>query len=135
VTSEITIPAADMSAIVQRAILDSLSSDTKETMIATALAAIMDKPVSDTYDHHTRSYPKKDSMLETAFKNAMRVVVDEVARELVAEMKPKIAASLRPMVEAVGAADGYPVDEELYSTLFAAILSWSKEQEARRRGY
>lgn len=130
----ITIPAGEMSAIVQKAILDSLSSETRETMIAAALELLMHKGEGE-YDYRTSKKVQLPSMMEVAFKDALRGVVAEVAREVVAEMRPQIAATIRPMVEAVGAADGYGADEELYVTIFTAILAWSKEQDSKRRGY
>lgn len=126
-SSPITIPAGEMSAIVQRAIVDSLSLESKNTMIAAALEMLMRKPEVDRYDRSK----KGDSMLEQAFANALRDVANDVAKEVVAELRPEIALKIRPMVEAVSG----EYDFDLATKLMTVMLEWAKEDLRNRSGY
>lgn len=124
-TPEIKIPTGELQALLQKSILDALSAQTRETMLATALKWLMEKPeIKDNY-----SYGKKlgDSPLEVSFHNALRTVVDEVAKEIVIELKPQIAEQLRPMVEAVGG----EYDWDLARRLMQVMLDWAEEKKNR----
>lgn len=125
-TAGITIPAGELSAIMQKAIVDSLSPETKNTMIQGAIAKLMEKPAVDNY-----SSKKGDSMLETAFIKALREVAHDVAKEVVEEVRPQIALQLRPMVEAIGG----EYDWDLARALMQTMLEWAVKHKKIQDSY
>lgn len=77
--TEIKIPEGELSSVLGHAILQSLSEDTKETMIRGALEYLLEKPPSTGYG------ARQASPLQEAFNNAIHRITNEMVYELVKE--------------------------------------------------
>lgn len=128
-SSPITIPAGAIDGLVAKAVIDSLSEETKTTVIESAVKFLLAKPQTDRYDKNKLG----DSPLEVAFHDAIRSLAREVATEVVQEARPKIAEALQKMVAAIGEAES-SFDWDLQAKLMEAILNWREDKEIERRG-
>lgn len=131
-SAPITIPTSELQALIGKAILDSLSADSRETILAAAVEHIIGPQISeDRYGKKTT----RPSLLQIAFNVAVEKLIREVADELVtADVKPRLAAEMRNMLSELP--ESLENDWEIYSKLFAVLIRRSTdlaEEKASRR--
>lgn len=93
----ISIPQEELNIILGKAILDSLTDDAKNTIIAEAIAHL-NTPVGNSWDH------KKQTPLQNAFNLAVQQLTNVLVHELVeehfrADIKSKLAEMMQVMPE------------------------------------
>lgn len=93
--TKITIPTDAMQAIVQKAIMESLSEDQRAVLIETALKYLLTETRT--------SYGRSPSPLESAFNMAVSEAAHTIAREIVKENEfdTKIRKAVRTSLEAL----------------------------------
>lgn len=130
-TTGISIPVDEMRAIMGKAIIDSLSPQSKEQVIAGALEYLLKKPLTSEKWASTKTYG--DSPIEIAMKDAVRQVCMEVAKEIAqTEVRPQIVTLAREMLGKISALDA---DGDLKWKLMDTLLTAADEKLKEKRGY
>lgn len=124
--TDIKIPEGELSAVIGHAIIEQLSAETRETLIAAALQHIMTAPAADRYG------PKPKSPLQQAFNEAVvritRETVETVVRE--SEQYTKIVDSIGQLLQ--GLPDPYE-DNEFRNKVVSTIIDYATEKIRKAR--
>ena len=90
----IEFPEAELRLLVESWVLQQLSGDQKEAVLARAISYLMTPPPRNSYDREAPTSP-----LQGAFDRAVRIAVEKVAQELVANDEA-VRAKLRELMGA-----------------------------------
>lgn len=123
----ITIPTGELQVLVGKAIIDSLSEQTKETIFAAAIDHLIAPRTRD------NGYGRKEetpSPLQIAFNQAVENLARDVAKELAAEIKPRLALEMRNLLAELP--ENLAGDWDLYSKLFGVLIGEAADQAAEK---
>jgi len=126
--SELTIPVDELSSILNKAILDSLSAQTKETLIEGALKHLMTSS-RDRYNSTSKT------PLQEQFEMAVNRVANQVAEEVIAA-HPVRQQLVDRFTEIINQID--PLAEDTYQTqeiLIRALVAHISDLKEKARGY
>lgn len=132
-TSGITIPVGELQALVGKAILESLSADTRATILEEAIKYLITPRTKD--DGYGRSTIVAASPLQLAFNQAIERLSREVADELAAECKPRLAIEMRTMLADMpdSIADEWDVQSKLFRVLVGKGAELADERRLREQ--
>lgn len=125
---DITIPTSELQGLVGKAILDSLSADTKETILAAAIDYLI-APREFKGDYGRTE--TKPSPLQLAFNRAVESLAHDVARELAQEIRPRLALEMRHLLAELP--ESLENDWEIYSKLFGVLVGRAADLAAEKR--
>ena len=111
---DVKIPPEELNSILSKAILDSLSQETRDNLISGALRYLMAAP-------RDRYGSAGETPLQEAFNLALRQLAHKVAEEVLAEQgaAAKLRESFTQFIEQIPDIDS---DWELQTAIFRAIL-------------
>lgn len=101
--SGINVPVDELRTLMGKSIIDSLSNDSKEKILAAGLEYVLEKPEIQERYSSVKKYG--DSPIEVAFKDAMRNIIMEVARELAQQHRPAIVDTMQGILNDIETLD------------------------------
>lgn len=118
--TELKIPVEELSTVLNKAILDSLSAETKERLIEGALQYMLTAPATGRYGE------KEPSPLQRAFNQALNNVAYQVAEQLIETggTKEKLVDAFATVVADIPEVDS---DWQLQRYLMDAVLKRARE--------
>lgn len=118
--ADIKIPEAEISALLSKAILDSLSKETQEKLVQGAIEYLMTKVSGDRY-----SYGAGKTPLQTAFEEAMGQTARDIAAEVLnrPENRERIVAEYANLIAKI---PSFEDDWDLQVAFMQAIVARAK---------
>lgn len=118
--TELKIPVEELSTVLNKAILDSLSADTRERLIEGALQYMLTAPATGRYGE------KSPSPLQVAFNDALRTIACEVATQVLeaSGAREKLAEHFAALTVSIPDLDS---DWKLQRHILDAVLKRAKE--------
>ena len=119
--ADLKIPEGEIAALLSKAILDSLSEETKEKLITDAISYLFTKKESSRYEYGAGKTP-----LQTAFHEAMGGVARDIATEVLnrPDIKNKLVNEYLNLIDAI---PSFADDWDLQVAFMRAIIARAQE--------